>query len=118
MILEKRITVINKLGLHARAAAKLVKLTAGFNSVIQLSMAGKAAEEVTEEVTKKAAAKSSAKSVAAAKAVEVDAKSIMGVMMLAATQGSELRLTVRGEDAERAAAAICLMFADCFGEGE
>ena len=115
MILEKRITVINKLGLHARAAAKLVKLTAGFNSVIQLSMAGKAAEEVTEEVTKKAAAKSSAKSAAA---VEVDAKSIMGVMMLAATQGSELRLTVRGEDAERAAAAICLMFADCFGEGE
>ena len=117
MILEKRITVINKLGLHARAAAKLVKLTAGFNSVIQLSMAGKAAEEVTEEVTKKAAAKSSAKSAAVA-AVEVDAKSIMGVMMLAATQGSELRLTVRGEDAERAAAAICLMFADCFGEGE
>ena len=114
MILEKRITVINKLGLHARAAAKLVKLTAGFNSVIQLSMAGKAAEEVTEEVTKKAAAKSSAKSAA----VAVDAKSIMGVMMLAATQGSELRLTVRGEDAERAAAAICLMFADCFGEGE
>ena len=114
MILEKRITVINKLGLHARAAAKLVKLTAGFNSVIQLSMAGKAAEEVTEEVTKKAAAKSSAKSAA----VEVDAKSIMGVMMLAATQGSELRLTVRGEDAESAAAAICLMFADCFGEGE
>ena len=115
MILEKRITVINKLGLHARAAAKLVKLTAGFNSVIQLSMAGKAAEEVTE---KAAAAKSSAKSAAAAKSVEVDAKSIMGVMMLAATQGSELRLTVRGEDAERAAAAICLMFADCFGEGE
>ena len=110
MILEKRITVINKLGLHARAAAKLVKLTAGFNSVIQLSMAGKAAEEVTEEVTKKAAAAKSA--------VAVDAKSIMGVMMLAATQGSELRLTVRGEDAERAAAAICLMFADCFGEGE
>ena len=109
MILEKRITVINKLGLHARAAAKLVKLTAGFNSVIQLSMAGKAAEEVTEE----AAAKSSAATEAA-----VDAKSIMGVMMLAATQGSELRLTVRGEDAERAAAAICLMFADCFGEGE
>lgn len=98
MILEKRITVVNKLGLHARAAAKLVKLTAGFNSVIQLSMAGKAAEK------------------AAGKAV--DAKSIMGVMMLAATQGSELRLTVRGEDAESAAAAICLMFADCFGEGE
>ena len=105
MILEKRITVINKLGLHARAAAKLVKLTAGFNSVIQLSMAGKGRRRSHQK-----SGGGSAKS--------VDAKSIMGVMMLAATQGSELRLTVRGEDAERAAAAICLMFADCFGEGE
>ncbi len=90
MILEKRVTVVNKLGLHARAAARLVKLTAGFKSAIQLSLA---------ENT-------------------VDAKSIMGVMMLAATQGSELTLVVRGEDAERAADAVCRMFADCFGEGE
>ncbi len=90
MNLEKRITVVNKLGLHARAAAKLVKLTAGFNSAIKLSMPEKT----------------------------VDAKSIMGVMMLAATQGSELTLVVRGEDAQSAADAICRMFADCFGEGE
>lgn len=90
MILEKRIMVINKLGLHARAAAKLVKLTAGFNSAIKLRM--------TEKT--------------------VDAKSIMGVMMLAATQGNELTLMIQGEDAQSAADAICRMFADCFGEGE
>ncbi len=90
IVLEKRITVVNKLGLHARAAAKLVKLTAGFNSVIKLSM--------TEKT--------------------VDAKSIMGVMMLAAAQGNELTLVVRGDDAHNAADAVCRMFADCFGEGE
>ena len=90
MILEKRITVVNKLGLHARAAASLVKLTAGFKSAVQLSLGEQA----------------------------VDAKSIMGVMMLAATQGSELTLVVRGEDAESAAEAVCRLFADCFGEGE
>ena len=94
----KRVKVINKLGLHARAAAKLVKLAGGFNSVIRLSMAEDGPGEVAEQ--------------------EVDAKSIMGVMMLAATQGSELRLTVRGKDAESAADAVCRLFADCFGEGE
>ena len=88
--ITKRITVVNKLGLHARAAAKLVKLTAGFSSAIQLRRDDKS----------------------------VDAKSIMGVMMLAATQGSELTLVVRGDDAEGAAEAVCLLFADCFGEGE
>jgi phosphocarrier protein len=90
MILEREIMVVNKLGLHARAAARLVKLTAGFDSVIKLNMAEKV----------------------------VDAKSIMGIMMLAATQGSELKLVVQGEDAESAADAVCLLFADCFGEGE
>ena len=90
MHVEKRITVINKLGLHARAAAKLVKLTAGFGSVIRLAAADKA----------------------------VDAKSIMDVMMLAATEGSELTLVVRGEDAESAADAVCRLFADRFGEDE
>ena len=90
IVLKRRVTVVNKLGLHARAAAKLVKLTAGFNSVIKLSVLEKT----------------------------VDAKSIMGVMMLAAAQGSELTLVVRGDDAHQAAAAVCQMFADCFGEGE
>ncbi len=90
MILERRITVVNKLGLHARAAAKLVKLAGGYQSAIRLTRAETA----------------------------VDAKSIMGVMMLAATQGSELTLMVQGEDAESAAEAVCRLFADCFGEGE
>ncbi len=99
----RRITVINKLGLHARAAAKLVKLTAGFSSVIKLSMRTQTAKhKIAETPAEKT----------------VDAKSIMGVMMLAAAQGSELDLTVRGEDAECAADAVCRLFADCFGEGE
>ncbi len=88
--IEKRITVANKLGLHARAAAKLVKLTGGFSSAMQLILAEKV----------------------------VDAKSIMGVMMLAAAEGSELTLVARGEDAERAAEAVCRLFAERFGEGE
>jgi phosphocarrier protein len=90
MIVEKKITVINKLGLHARAAAKLVKLSAGFDSTIKLHKEAK----------------------------EVDAKSIMGVLMLAATQGTELKLVVDGADAERAAERISALFEDCFGEGE
>lgn len=91
-MITKRITVINKLGLHARAAAKLVKLTAGFQSTVTL--------ERTEN------------------GKPVDAKSIMGVMMLAAAPGSELMLRAQGADAARATAAVCQLFADCFGEGE
>ncbi|MGI9310388.1 MAG: HPr family phosphocarrier protein [bacterium] len=87
---ERRIKVINKLGLHARAAAKLAKLAAGFGCRVEL----RRAEQVA------------------------DAKSIMGVMTLAATQGSEITLVAHGADAERAAAAVCALFADCFGEGE
>ena len=90
MMLEEHIRVVNKLGLHARAAAKLVKLTAGFESVITLNLDEK----------------------------QVDAKSIMGVMMLAATQGTALKLVVDGEDAESARDAIRDLFTDCFGEGE
>ena len=90
MKLEREIVVVNKLGLHARAASRLVKLTGGFESVIMLVKDGKM----------------------------VDAKSIMGIMMLAATQGSEIRLLVDGPDAEYAADAVCNIFADCFGEGE
>jgi phosphocarrier protein len=90
MIVEKDIVVINKLGLHARAAAKLVKLSAGYDSTIKLHSAAK----------------------------EVDAKSIMGVLMLAATQGTELKLVVDGADAEQAAESVTALFGDCFGEGE
>ena len=90
MILERDIVVVNKLGLHARAAAKLVKVAGGYRCAIRLDFGGK----------------------------EADAKSIMGVMMLAASQGSELKLVAEGEDAARAADAVCELFADCFGEGE
>ena len=89
-VAERRVMVLNKLGMHARAAAKLVKLAAAFDSDITLTKAEKTA----------------------------DAGSILAVMMLAAAQGSELRLRARGADAERAADAVCRLFADFFGEGE
>ena len=87
---EQEITVINKLGLHARAADKLVRLSAGFESTISLFKEDSMA----------------------------DAKSIMGVLILAATQGTVLRLKTEGPDAEQAAAAVAALFADFFGEGE
>jgi phosphocarrier protein HPr len=89
-MIETTILVINKLGLHARAASKLVKLAAGFSSSIKLTGRNQ----------------------------EVDGKSIMGILMLAATQGSELVLIVDGSDEEAAATAITGLFADCFDEGE
>lgn len=89
-MITTELSIINKLGLHARAASKLVKLTAGFESSIKLNC----------------------------KQQEVDAKSIMGILMLAATQGSTLTLIADGADEEAATNAVCEMFADCFGEGE
>ena len=90
MLIEKNIEVINKLGLHARAAAKLVKLCAGYDSEITLHNGRKS----------------------------IDAKSIMGVLMLAAAQGAELKLVVDGADASEAADCISKMFVNCFDEGE
>ena len=90
MIIEREIEVINKLGLHARAAAKLVKLSAGYQSAINLDRDGKS----------------------------VDAKSIMGVLMLAAAQGAKLKLMVEGDDAEQAADGIESLFLNYFDEGE
>ncbi len=87
---ETKIQVINKLGLHARAAAQLVKLCSGFGSEIQL-------RKQTQTI---------------------DAKSIMGVLMLAAIQGTELELLIDGDDAESADTAITDLFADKFGEEE
>jgi len=89
-MIEQEIAVVNKLGLHARAASKLVKLTAGFESTIKLIGRGQ----------------------------EIDAKSIMGILMLAAAQGTTLELKVEGEDEAAAAEAVSAMFADYFGEGE
>jgi phosphocarrier protein HPr len=82
--------IINKLGLHARAAAKLTHLASGFRSEIWISRSGR----------------------------RVNAKSIMGVMMLAAGQGSSVVLEAEGADAEAALAAITKLIAEKFGEGE
>ena len=90
MKVEKQLEVINKLGLHARAAALLVRKCAGFDSQIMLSKGDKS----------------------------VDAKSIMGVMMLAASQGTQLDLVVEGEDAEQAAQLVTELFENYFEEGE
>ena len=89
-MIKKTIPVVNKLGLHARAASKLVKMTAGFASSIQLTANGQ----------------------------QVDAKSIMGILMLAAAQGTSLELEVEGDDEQIAADAVTGLFADYFGEGE
>ena len=90
MKIENRITVVNKLGLHARASAELVKLAGQYTSSVQLSLGTQS----------------------------VDGKNIMGLMMLAAACGSEITLTIEGEDAERAAAKISELFYSRFGEKE
>ncbi|HEX7055028.1 MAG TPA: HPr family phosphocarrier protein [Burkholderiales bacterium] len=82
--------IVNKLGLHARAAAKFTHVASGFKSEIWLSRAGR----------------------------RVNAKSIMGVMMLAAGRGSTVRIEAEGPDAEAALAALTRLVADKFGEGE
>lgn len=102
---ETRITVSNKLGLHARAAAQLVKLAAGFECALQLSFADSAGGDCAADA-------------ADATGKTADAKSIMDVMMLAAAQGSALKLTARGRDARAAAQAVGDLFAARFGEGE
>lgn len=82
------VTVLNKLGLHARPSAKLTQLATRFESEVWLTRKGR----------------------------RVNAKSIMGVMMLAASQGSELLLEVEGPDEVAACEALRTMFADAFGE--
>jgi phosphocarrier protein len=89
-MISQPITIINKLGLHARAAAKLVKTAGGYSSQITLDKAGQ----------------------------EVNGKSIMGVMMLAASQGTELTLKVDGPDEQEAMTALTDLINDRFGEGE
>jgi phosphocarrier protein HPr len=87
-IVTKEITVVNQLGLHARPAAMVVKATTLFKSEIFLVRDG----------------------------TRVNAKSIMGVMMLAAEFGSTLEVEAEGEDAEAAALAVAAVFAGKFGE--
>jgi phosphocarrier protein len=84
------IIVSNKLGLHARAAAKLTQLAGQFSGEIFISKG----------------------------AQRVNAKSIMGVMMLAAGIGSTVKLEASGDDAEQALTALQSLFDDKFGEGQ
>lgn len=85
---SKELTLINKLGLHARAAAKFVNLASGFESDITISRNGKT----------------------------VNGKSIMGVMMLAASCGSTIEVNADGSDAEQALQQIEQLVQERFGE--
>jgi phosphocarrier protein len=82
--------IVNKLGLHARAAAKLTHLAGDYQCEIWLTRSGR----------------------------RVNAKSIMGVMMLAAGQGTSVLIEAEGADAEQAISALTKLIADRFGEGE
>ncbi len=90
MKLERQTKVINRLGLHARASAKLVKSAGRYASSIRIG---------TDSET-------------------VDGKSIMGLMMLAATQGTTMTITIEGEDAENAMHDIVGLFENRFDEHE
>ncbi len=89
-MIKTLINISNKLGLHARASAKLSKLAGSFSSEVFLSREGR----------------------------RVNAKSIMGVMMLAAGLGSQLELEVDGPDEQVATEAIVALVNDKFGEGQ
>ncbi len=87
---SKKLTIINKLGLHARAAAKFVTCASHFSATIRIARNGQ----------------------------QVDGKSIMGVMLLAASQGSEITIEAEGEDAEAALAALEELVEARFGEAQ
>lgn len=89
-MIRQPITISNKLGLHARAAAKLVRLASQFSSDIKLATNG----------------------------TEINAKSILGVMMLAAAKGTELELVIEGTDEADAVAALEALVNNKFDEGE
>jgi phosphocarrier protein HPr len=84
------VTISNKLGLHARASAKLTKLAGGFVCDVHMSRNGR----------------------------RINAKSIMGVMMLAAGVGSEVQIEADGADEAQALEAIVALIKDRFGEGQ
>jgi phosphocarrier protein len=85
---KREVEIVNKLGLHARASAKLTQLAARYQSEVQMSRSGR----------------------------KVNAKSIMGVMMLAAGKGSKVEIETEGPDEEEAMEAIVALIGDCFGE--
>ncbi|MDH3670170.1 MAG: HPr family phosphocarrier protein [Gammaproteobacteria bacterium] len=87
---SQALTIVNRLGLHARAAARFVSLAAQFNSEIILVRNDR----------------------------QVNGKSIMGIMMLAAGQGANVELRVDGDDEDEAMKALCGLIAGGFGEDE
>ncbi len=87
---QREVEIINKLGLHARASAKLTQTAARYQSDVQMSRNGR----------------------------KVNAKSIMGVMMLAAGKGSRVLIEVEGPDENAAMDAIVALIGDYFGEGQ
>ena len=89
-MVKTTIRISNKLGLHARASAKLSKLAGSFKSDVFLARQGR----------------------------RVNAKSIMGVMMLAAGLGSDVEIETDGIDEAQAMAALVAIFEDKFGEGQ
>jgi phosphocarrier protein len=88
-VIERELEIVNRLGLHARAAARLVQAASGYRSRVTLNRDGES----------------------------VDAKSILGILLLAAPQGERLVVRCEGDDEELAMAAVQLLFEDFFGEG-
>jgi len=89
-MVSAEVLIINKLGLHARASAKLTQVASGYKCELWLTRNGR----------------------------RVNAKSIMGVMMLAAGKGASITIEAEGDDAEAALAALQKLIADRFDEGE
>ncbi len=87
-MIESQVEIVNRLGLHARAAAKLVHLTSKYSSHVRLAKDGE----------------------------EVDAKSILGILLLAAAQGSSVVIKCEGDDEQDAIKAIEELFANRFDE--
>jgi phosphocarrier protein len=87
---DKTVTIVNKLGLHARAAAKFVTLASSFASDIKVARNGQ----------------------------EVNGKSIMGVMMLAASKGTDITLIINGNDETEAIKKLSELVQERFGEDE
>jgi phosphocarrier protein HPr len=87
---QREVEIINKLGLHARASAKLTQLAAKYQCDVQMSRNGR----------------------------KVNAKSIMGVMMLAAGKGAKVVVEIDGPDETEAMDAIVALIGDYFGEGQ
>jgi phosphotransferase system HPr (HPr) family protein len=91
-VVERSVSVVNRLGLHARAAARLVRTASAFQCAVRLERADRRAS--------------------------VDAKSILSVLMLAASRGTELRVVAEGADEVVALGAVCALIAGGFGEDE